>query len=148
MAAPSDLWVCPKCGAKFVNANMSHSCGKFSFDDLFARCDPIVPAIYMKFERRVISICTEVPLTIIPQKSRVVFQIRTRFIRCMPRKASLWIGFNFAERVEHPRFDKIDSYYATAHGHEIRVTSPDELDVDFEDWIRRAYADEMRKHPN
>lgn len=141
----TDLWVCPRCGAKFVSPNMSHSCGTFSFEALFAKSDPLVLELYRKFEAMVISICTEMPLTIIPQKSRVVFQIRTRFIRCMPRKSSLWIGFNFAGRVEHPRFDRIDSYYTTAHGHEIRVTSPDELDSDFEDWIRRAYGDEMAK---
>ena len=143
----SDLWTCPRCGAKFVSANMSHSCGQFTFDDLFAHSDPIVQEMYRQFEGMVLTICAETPLTIIPQKSRLVIQIRTRFIRCMPRKAALWIGFNFAERVEHPRFEKIETYTPTMHGHELRVRSVDELDADFEEWIRRAYADEMKKVP-
>ena len=143
----ADLWVCPKCGAKFVSANMSHSCGTFTFEALFAKSEPQVFALYKKFEGMVLAICTDTnaPLTIIPQKSRVVFQIRTRFIRCMPRKASLWIGFNFLQRHEHSRFDRIDSYYATVHGHEIRVSRLEELDGDFETWIRRAYAEEVSK---
>jgi len=124
---------------------MSHSCGKFTFDDLFAQSEPLVLEIYRKFEGMVLEICAETPITIIPQKSRVVFQWHTRFIRCIPRKSALWIGFNFAKRIEHPRFEKIDTYYPTAHGHELRVMSLEELDTDFEDWIRRAYADEMKK---
>jgi Domain of unknown function (DUF5655) len=143
----SDLWVCPKCGAKFVSANMSHSCGTFSFEALFAHSEPHVREIYQKFESMVLAICGDTLLTIIPQKSRVVFQFHTRFIRCMPRKSSLWIGFNFAQRIEHPRFNRIDSYYPTAHGHEILVKSLEELDADFEDWIRQAYRDETAKYP-
>ena len=125
---------------------MSHSCGKFTFDALFAKSEPGVFELYKKFERMVLTICADTPLTIIPQKSRVVFQIRTRFIRCMPRKSSLWIGFNFLQRHEHPRFDRIDSYYPTAHGHEIRVASLEELDSDFEAWIKLAYEDELQKY--
>jgi hypothetical protein len=36
------LWACPKCGARFASANLSHSCGRFDRDALFARSDPIV----------------------------------------------------------------------------------------------------------
>lgn len=34
---PSQLWQCPRCGAKLVTANGRHSCGTFDLEPLFAR---------------------------------------------------------------------------------------------------------------
>lgn len=40
------LWTCPECGAKFVSANMSHSCGRYTVEELFAKSEPQVYALY------------------------------------------------------------------------------------------------------
>ena len=39
---PAPLWTCPKCGARLITRNLSHSCGTFSLDALFAKSPPEV----------------------------------------------------------------------------------------------------------
>ncbi len=76
------LWQCPECSEKFTTANQWHSCGKFSLKELFTRCEPHVFRIYEKFAKMV-QACG--PVTIIPQKTRVTFQVRMRFVSLYPR---------------------------------------------------------------
>lgn len=40
-----DLWICPRCGARLVSRNLSHSCGQFTLEDLFSRADSSVLAV-------------------------------------------------------------------------------------------------------
>jgi hypothetical protein len=80
------LWTCPKCSAQFVSANMWHSCGRRSVEDLFARSDPHVFKLYLKFKRMVEG-CG--PVTMIPQKTRLVFMVRMRFAGFTVRKSGL-----------------------------------------------------------
>jgi hypothetical protein len=131
------LWQCPKCGAKLVTTNMSHSCGRYSLKALFAHSDPGVLRIFDRLAEMVRE-CG--PVTIIPQKTRVMFQVRVRFLGCMPRKAYLLCNFEFAQRKAHPRFRKIETYAPRWHGHELRVDSEQELDDQVAEWIREAYA--------
>jgi hypothetical protein len=116
---------------------MWHSCGKYSLEALFARSEPHVMKIFKKLAEMVRA-CG--PVTIIPQKTRVVFQVRVRFLGCVPRKSYLLCNFEFAQRQKHPRFRKIETYAPRWHGHELRVDSEQELDAQVEGWIREAYA--------
>jgi hypothetical protein len=36
------MWTCPACGHQFVTRRIYHSCGRFSADALFGRCEPHV----------------------------------------------------------------------------------------------------------
>ncbi|HKZ78243.1 MAG TPA: hypothetical protein VJ124_07945 [Pyrinomonadaceae bacterium] len=47
------LWRCPKCGERFVTANMWHACGRYSLASLFAKSDPHVIKLFRKFARMV-----------------------------------------------------------------------------------------------
>jgi hypothetical protein len=38
------LWHCPKCGARLVNRNLWHSCGRFTLEALFSGSGPGVLA--------------------------------------------------------------------------------------------------------
>ncbi|MGH3463023.1 MAG: hypothetical protein ACRDP9_16300, partial [Kribbellaceae bacterium] len=38
-AAP-ELWVCPRCGVRLLSRNLSHSCGRFTLEGLFAQARP------------------------------------------------------------------------------------------------------------
>ncbi len=137
------LWQCPKCGEKFTTPNQQHSCGKFSLEPLFARSEPHVFGIYKKFAGMV-QACG--PVTIIPQKTRITFQARMRFVSLYPHKAHLLGGFVFARRLEHPRFHKIETFSPRSHLHHFRLDSEDDLDSDFEAWIAEAYAVGEQKH--
>jgi hypothetical protein len=137
------LWQCPRCGEKFTSANQWHSCGKYSLEALFAICDPQVFGIYQQFARMV-EACG--PVTIIPQKTRVTFQARIRFVSLYPRKTHLVGGFVFARRHDHPRFYKIESLSPRNHLHHFRLESQEELDEEFREWIAEAYAVGKQEH--
>lgn len=137
------LWQCPKCGAKLVTKNMWHSCGRYSLEALFAQSEPRVRQIFDELAEMVRA-CG--PVTVIPQKTRVVFQVRVRFLGCVPRKSYLLCNFEFAKRKKHPRFRKIETYAPRWHGHELRVDSEQELDAEVERWVREAYAVGEQKH--
>jgi hypothetical protein len=137
------LWQCPACGEKFVTKNMWHSCGKFSLEDLFARSEPHVFEFYQDFAALVKS-CG--PVTIIPQKTRLVFQARVRFISCTPRKNYLLCSFGLSRKLASPRFHKITRYAPRWFGHEYRLTAKEELDDELIVWIRESYDVGQQKH--
>lgn len=137
------LWQCPKCGAKLVSKNMWHSCGQFSLEELFERSDPQVIRIFNRLAKMVRA-CG--PVTITPQKTRVVFQVRVRFLACMPRKSYLLCNFEFAQRRPNPRFRKIVTYAPLWHGHELRLDSEEQLDDQVAEWVREAYAVGEQRH--
>ena len=137
------LWICPRCGAKLVTRNMSHSCGTFSLSDLFARSEPRVRKIFRKLARMVRA-CG--PVIITPQKTRVVFQVRVRFLACTPRKSHLLCTFEFTRRKNNRRFRSVTTYARLWHGHEVRFDSEDQLDREVAAWIRESYALGEQRH--
>jgi hypothetical protein len=116
---------------------MWHSCGSYSLEELFARSEPHVLPLFRQFEALVRQ-CG--PVTVIPQKSRVVFQVRVRFAGAIPRRSYLQCSFGFHRRLDHPRFFKIEQYAPRWFGHHIRVRDAAQLDDELMAWIREAYA--------
>jgi len=131
-----ELWQCPKCGEKFVTPNMWHSCGRFSLEALFTCSEPHVFQLYRQIEDLVRS-CGKV--TVIPQKSRIVFQVRVRFMGVVLRKSYLQCAFGFARRNENPRFYKIEQYAPRWFSHYCKIEHERYLDEEFMGWIREAY---------
>jgi hypothetical protein len=130
------LWKCPKCGARFVTANVWHSCGRYSLKALFAKSEPNVRRAFRKLTRMV-RVCG--PVTMIPQKTRVVFMVRTRFVAVYPRKRAMEIGIELAHRHPDPRFHRIETYSRHMHGHYLRVEDEKQLDAQVQRWLREAY---------
>ena len=137
------LWQCPKCGERFVTANMWHSCGKYSLDDLFARSEPHVIRLFHRFAE-MIRACG--PVTMIPQKTRVVFQVRVRFGGCYPRKSHLLCALALPRVDNNPRFFKIEPYAPHFVGHSFRVYSEADLDADLQRLMREAYQVGEQRH--
>lgn len=135
-AKPAALWTCPKCGERFTGRNMSHSCGKFSLDDLFAHSEPQLVGLFHEFARMVRA-CG--PAHMIPQKTRVVFQARMRFVGVTPRKSHLIVHFVLPRLIESDRFHKIETYTPTCHAHYMRVSELGDLDADVRQWLKLAY---------
>jgi uncharacterized C2H2 Zn-finger protein len=131
------LWKCPRCGERFVTANTWHSCGRHSLKQLFARAEPNVRRMYRKLARMVRT-CGRV--RVIPQRTRLVFMTRVRFVAVYPRKKTLEIGIELPERDPHPRFHKIETYTRRMHGHYLRVENESQLDGQVQRWLCRAYA--------
>jgi hypothetical protein len=138
-----DLWHCPHCGAAFTSRNQWHACGTFSLETLSDRSAPFVRELYEAF-REEVEQCG--PVTIVPQRSRVVFMVRMRFAALMPRKAGLRGHLVLAARHEAPCFDKIESLSRHNHLHLFRLTAPEQLDAVFQHWIGEAYQTGQQAH--
>ncbi|MCG8436205.1 MAG: DUF5655 domain-containing protein [Gammaproteobacteria bacterium] len=139
----SKLWQCPQCGEKFTTANQWHSCGRFELDDLFAGCEPSTRRLYDRFVE-LVEKCG--PVTIIPQKTRIAFQVRMRFAAIMPRKRYLRGHLVLARRREEPFFSRIQKYSPQNHVHEFRLDEDEQLTGAFSDCIQEAYEVGEQEH--
>ena len=130
------LWRCPKCGERFITANMWHACGQYGLKELFARSEPHVLKLFRRFEKMVRA-CG--PVRMIPQKTRVVFQVRVRFAGAYPRKNHFLCGFALPYRAKDPRFVKIEDYAPHFRGHLFRVATEADLDDQIQQWLHESY---------
>lgn len=130
------LWTCPNCGVKLVTRNMWHSCGAFTLDALFAKSEPNVRRTFNALAKAVKMAAEDG--TIIPQKTRAVFQLRTRFISVYPRQDHLLAGFILTARQPHARFARIEGPITGAYIHYARLAQPRDVDATVKTWIKAA----------
>ena len=119
-----------------MTRHMWHSCGKFTLRALFARSEPPVLPLFRKFAA-LVRRCG--PVTMIPQKSRVVFMDRVRFASVYPRKDHFLAGFMLGRRLRHPRIRKIEKLGARLYGHHVKISSAVDLDATLLGWLRESY---------
>src|SRR5215510_11828623 len=118
------LWTCPRCRHRFVTAHMWHSCRRYKLADHFRDKDPIVRELFDDYLDLVESFG---PVTVIPQKTRIAFQVRVRFAGAATRKHWLDCALWLKRRAEHPLFYKIESLGPLDHIHRFRLTKVDDL---------------------
>ena len=70
------LWQCPKCRRRFANRNQSHACGRHDLEHHFAGKSPEIRAL---FDQVVAAIRAIGPVRILPEKTRIAFQVRMSF---------------------------------------------------------------------
>jgi endogenous inhibitor of DNA gyrase (YacG/DUF329 family) len=137
------LWKCPQCKRKFANRNQSHFCGIHDLEHHFEGKPRQIHEIYeavLKAIRR----CG--PVTVLPEKTRIAFQVRMSFAQLTTR--SKWVDGHvvLARRFEHPRFRKIEMFSPRNHVHHFRLLSAADVDVDVQSWLAEAYAVGEQKH--
>jgi hypothetical protein len=139
----NSLWVCPDCGRQFANRNQSHACGRHELEGHF-RDKP--PAIRVLFDAVVAAVESCGPVTILPEKTRIAFQVRMSFAQVTPR--ARWIDGHvvLARRLEHPRFRRIETISPRNHVHHFRLTSLSDTDAELAAWLREAYAVGEQRH--
>lgn len=137
------LWRCPECGEEFTTRNQWHSCGTFELEPLFAKSEPHVFDLYNRFVE-IVDACGTAK--IIPQKSRVAFQVRMRFAALMPQRSALKGHLVLSERHEDPCFKRVDSLSAGNHVHVFRLQSPDDLTELLVRRIGEAYRVGLQEH--
>jgi hypothetical protein len=81
-ARPS-MWRCPECGRQFANRNQSHACGRFTLASHFQGKPPTVRAIFDKVLRIA---KRNGPVTVLPEKTRIAFQVRMSFAAFVIRR--------------------------------------------------------------
>ena len=131
------LWRCPKCGHRFVTANIWHSCGHYRLADHF-RGKPVV--LRETFDRYVAAARKNGPVTVYAQKTRIVMQGRVRFAGAVVRKdwldATMWLK----RRVTHPLLVRSESFGRLGYGHHFRLTGPSDVDQSLVELLSEAYA--------
>jgi Domain of unknown function (DUF5655) len=131
------LWKCPECGHRFVTANIWHSCGRYRIDDHFVARDPVVRDAFDRLDEVVRGFG---PANVYAQKTSIVFQVRVRFARAMPRKRWLDGHFWLKRRVSHPRLTKVEHLLRQDWIHWFRITDPVQIDARFVRLLGESYA--------
>lgn len=133
----SDLWVCPSCGKRFVGRNMWHSCGKHTVEDFMEGKGETAWAYWNRL-CQMVGNCG--PYSIVANKTRLAFMVRVRFAG-MSAVSGRGMSFAFwlKERIEHPRFRRVEHYGGNDWGYYLRVESLDDLDDEVQEWLCMAY---------
>jgi Domain of unknown function (DUF5655) len=137
------LWRCSECGRSFANRNQSHSCSDVSLPAHFKGKSEQVRELFDGLTA-MIKKCG--PVKVLPEKTRIAFQVRMSFIAVQVRRNHLIGHFVFARRVEHPRFTRVETFSPRNHLHAFRLDSISDLDEEFTRWICEAYAVGEQKH--
>ena len=137
------LWRCPSCLRRFANRNQSHACGRYPLESHFTGKAPVIRAV---FEAVHAAILREGPVTVLPEKTRIAFQVRMSFAQVTPRRHWLDGHVVLARRLEHPRFRKVETISPRNHVHHFRLSSPADVDATVRSWLREAYAVGEQKH--
>ena len=137
------LWRCSKCRRQFANRNQSHACGRYSLASHFAGKPPVVRAV---FEAVLTAVRRHGPVTVLPEKTRIAFQVRMSFAQLTPRRQ--WVDGHvvLARRVEHGRFRKIETISRRNHVHHFRLFTPADVDAEVSGWLKEAYAVGAQQH--
>jgi hypothetical protein len=132
------LWTCPRCGHRFVTANVWHSCTRVGLDEAFAGSTPEVRATFDRYVGLVAG-CGDVE--VIAQRSRIVIMGRVRFAGATVGKRSLRLGFALTRRLDDPRF-RIESYGERWNVHRFTASRPGDLDIPgLAEWLCESYRD-------
>lgn len=137
MSVGSDLWTCPDCGHQFVTPNLWHSCGNYELEAHFEGKDPVVRAV---FDHLVQTAHGFGPVTIYAQKTRIVFQVRTRFAFVGTRIHWLNLNLWLRRKVPHPLLQRVEEYSYRDFGHVFRLRTLEDLDQDLVRFFNEAYA--------
>jgi hypothetical protein len=138
-----DLWRCKKCGREFANVNQSHACATHDLAHHFRGKPAEIKALY----ELVVAALREIgPVRVLPEKTRIAFQVRMSFAQLTPRRQ--WIDGHvvLARRLEHPRFRKVETFSPRNHLHAFRLSGPADVDAEFCAWLREAYAVGEQRH--
>jgi len=145
MAKPRSarLWRCPKCGHRFVTANMYHSCGRYRIADHFKG----KPAELRRIYRAFLQLARDCgPVLVYAEKTRIAFQVDVRFAGVTVR--SNWVvgGMWFREPAAHPTLIQTLRVTPRDYVHYFKLSSVDDVDAALGALMRKAYATGCREH--
>lgn len=137
------MWRCPDCRRQFANRNQSHACGRSTLTSHFAGKPAKVRAI---FDRLLALAKKNGPVIVLPEKTRIAFQVRMSFAACTIRKN--WVDGHvvLARRLESPRFRRIETFSPRNHLHAFRFENVAEIDAEVGRWFAEAYRVGEQRH--
>jgi uncharacterized protein DUF5655 len=140
---PPAMWHCPECGRRFANRNQSHACGRYTLASHFEGKSANVRQIFEKLQTVA---RTNGPITVLPEKTRIAFQVRMSFAAFVIRQD--WVDGHvvLARRLENPRFRRIETFSPRNHLHAFRFESADDVDDEVVAWLAEAYEVGEQRH--
>lgn len=142
------MWTCTRCGRWFANRNQTHTCAALGdvergLDRHFDGCEPVVRATF----DRLLAVARESgPVSVLPEKTRIAFQVRMSFAAFMPRRRWLNGHLVLARPIDSPRFTKVEVFSPRNVLHAFRLSTPDDVDAEFAGWVAEAYRVGAQEH--
>lgn len=130
------VWHCPKCGARLVTRNLSHSCGQWTLETLFRSSSPSVLVLARKYVAMLRSLGD---VQVIAQKTRLVAVARVRFAGLTPRKNAFVASFALHRWLKSPRIIDTVDYGPRWRAHFVRVESRGDLDDELRSWLQESH---------
>lgn len=137
------MWRCPDCRRQFANRNQSHACGRFTLASHFAGKPAKVRAL---FDRLLALAKKNGPVIVLPEKTRIAFQVRMSFAAFVIRRNSVDGHVVLARRLENPRFRRIETFSPRNHLHAFRFEDITEIDDEVAAWFAEAYRVGEQRH--
>ena len=137
------MWTCPACGRLFANRNQSHSCARHTLREHLAGKPPKAIALFRGFVQ-LVRRCG--PVLVIPEKTRIAFQVRMSFAAVSVKPDRIVGHVVLARCLESPRFTKIESISRRNHVHSFCFRSREELNDEVLAWLREAYTVGLQQH--
>ena len=141
--ATRPLWRCAACGREFANRNQSHACATHTLEEHFAGRDPSIRQVFDAF---VAALETIGPFRILPEKTRIAFQVRMSFAQLTPRRQFVDGHLVLAQREESPLFRRIDTISKRNHVHHFRLHDAGDVTPELLAFLRDAYAVGAQQH--
>lgn len=138
------MWSCPRCGRSFANRNQTHSCRPMI--DIAEHFSSSLPEIREIFDRIVQEAEELGAVTVLPERTRIALQARMSFAAFVPRREWLDGHVVLSERLNSPRFTRIETYSPRNVLHAFRLRHLSEVDDEFRGWLRRAYMVGTQSH--
>ena len=137
------LWVCVECGRAFAIRNQTHACGPLDLDHHFRGRPPAIRELFELVRERVESIG---PVIVLPEKTRIAFQVRMSFAQITPRNRWLDGHVVLARRRPNRLVRKIETMSPRSHVHHFRLESAADVDDVFMSFLIEAYAVGEQRH--
>jgi hypothetical protein len=142
MASARPLWVCPECGRAVANAHQTHACSPLDLARHFEGRSAAVRATYAAF---VALLEENGPVTVLPEKTRIAFQVRMSFAQLTLRREWALGHLVLARRVDDPAFAAVETYSPRSHVHSFRLDGPADVER-LRPWTPEAYAVGRQDH--
>jgi hypothetical protein len=136
------VWTCPRCDAKLVSRNLSHSCVRTTVDEFFADR----PAAGVRFARAFIrAVEKHGPVILHPVKTRIALMVEVRFaainrIGKESIRGHLWLR----EAHRSDRFVEIEKLGARDWLYHFVISDEQPIDRELRRFIALAYANGQR----
>jgi len=142
VTARRPLWVCPECGRGFASRHQSHACAALDLAHHFEGRSATVRATYDAFRALLEE---NGPVTVLPEKTRIAFQVRMSFAQLTLRRAWVVGHLVLARRVESEVFTKVETFSPRNHLHAFRLDGPADVER-LRPWTPEAYAVGAQEH--